>query len=288
MTTLSPAPFIVGAPRSGTTLLRMMVDSHPEIAIPPETGFIPEVLQRMTGNPVPSRTLFEIITGFETWVDFHLPEESLACRLQRIKRFNVADGLRCFYQLYAERFGKRRWGDKTPNYGLHLQEIAECLPEARFLHLIRDGRDVAVSIRGLWFAPSRDWGELGADWSWRVGAFRSQGQHCPFYMEIRYEELVKDTEAVLRKICSFLDISFDSRMTEYYRFAPARLREHESRVRQDGTLVISKESRQAMQYRTTTPPDPSRCGAWKKALAPEELESLMQAAGPLLRELNYV
>jgi hypothetical protein len=169
-----------------------------------------------------------------------------------------------------------------------MQEIQEALPEARFLHLIRDGRDVAASIRGLWFAPSSDWGELGADWSWRVATFRSQGQHLRFYMEIRYEELVKDTEAVLRRICSFLDISFDSRMTEYYRSAPARLQEHESRVRQDGTLVIGKESRQAMQHRTTTPPDPSRCGAWKNLLTPEQLESFMHAAGPLLQELEYV
>jgi len=281
------APFIVGAPRSGTTLLRMMLDSHPEIAIPPETGFVPEVLQRLRGDRVSWRALFEIITGYETWIDFHLSEESLAYRLQQIEPFDMADGLRNFYQLYAERFGKRYWGDKTPNYGLHMQEIRESLPEARFLHLIRDGRDVAASIQGLWFAPSRDWGELGADWSWRVTAFRSQGQHCPFYMEIRYEELVKDTEAVLRKICSFLDISFDRRMTEYYRFAPARLQEHETRVRRDGTVLISKESRHAMQHRTTRPPDPSRCGAWKSILTPEQLDSFMHAAGPLLRELKY-
>jgi sulfotransferase family protein len=288
MMTLSCAPFIVGAPRSGTTLLRMMLDSHPEFAIPPETGFVPEVLQKMTGNSVSWKALFELITEYETWTDFHLPEESLACRLQQIEPFNVADGLRNFYQLYAERFGKPRWGDKTPNYGLHMQEIQDTLPEVRFLHLIRDGRDVAASIRGLWFAPSSDWGELGADWSWRVAAFRSQGQHCRFYMEIRYEELVKDTEAVLKRICSFLGVPFDSRMTEYYRFAPARLQEHESRVRRDGSVVISKESRQTMQYRTTTPPDPSRCGAWKNLLTPEQLERFMHAAGPLLRELKYV
>jgi hypothetical protein len=283
-----PAPFIVGAPRSGTTLLRMMLDAHPEIAIPPETGFLLDILEQQSGSIMTWEDLFKDITQFETWIDFHLSSEALADRLRRLDPFCVPDGLRCFYKLYAERFAKSGWGDKTPNYGLRLQAIGALLPEARFLHLIRDGRDVAASIRDLWFAPSRDFGQLATDWSWRVRTIRSQGAHYPFYLEIRYEQLITDTEAVLRRICSFLEIDFSNQMLDYYRFSPARLQEHESRIRPDGTVVIRKEDRHAMQRLTTRPPDRSRCGAWRRVMSIAEHESFVRAAGSLLRELDYL
>jgi hypothetical protein len=118
-----PAPFVVGVPRSGTTLLRLMLDAHPELAIPPETGFFPwittidgtargaadEFVQRLMASP--------------TWVDFHLDAGALRDALAALPGFSVAEGLRCFYRLYAARFGKRRWGDKTPVHGPHIRLI---------------------------------------------------------------------------------------------------------------------------------------------------------------------
>lgn len=281
-------PFIVGAPRSGTTLLRMMLDAHPAIAIPPETGFLLTLLEQSPAPRMTWKDFFTFITQFETWIDFHLSHEAFADRLHRLDPFSLSDGLRCFYQLYAERFAKPRWGDKTPNYGLRLREIGALLPEARFLHLIRDGRDVAASLRDLWFSPSRDFDALARDWSWRVQTIRSQGAHSPFYLEVRYEELLTETEAVLRRICAFLQLDFSDQMLRYYHFSPARLQEHESRIRADGTLVITKEERFAMQRLTTRPPDRSRHGAWRDVMNAEEHELFVQAVGPLLRELHYL
>lgn len=281
-----PSPFIVGAPRSGTTLLRMMIDAHPDLAIPPETAFIPELLQQPPDD-FSWRNFFEFVTGFETWKDFHVDPDAFFDLLQRLAPSCLAEAVRCFYQLYAERFAKTRWGDKTPNYGLHLQLISSLLPEARFVHLIRDGRDVAVSIRGLWFAPSNDFRELGADWDWRVRTIREQGSACPQYLEVRFEELISNTAFVLRRICAFLELDFHPRMLNYYEYSPARLEEHESRYRPDGALLISKQERQAMQSLTTRPPNASRCGAWKTVLSHDEHEGFLQTGGSLLKELGY-
>jgi hypothetical protein len=288
METMLPMPFVVGAPRSGTTLLRMMLDSHPEMAIPPETGFISEVIDQFRGAEGSLELLLNIITGYETWVDFHLSTEELAGELERLPRFCAAEGIRSFYRLYAKRFAKSRWGDKTPNYGLQLEAIAGLLPEAHFIHIIRDGRDVAASIRDLWFSPSRNFAELGSYWNRRVRAIREQGARYPFYYEIRFEDLINNTEQTLRDICLFIEMDFHSRMMDYYLFSQSRLQEHEARFRPDGTLVIGKEARLEMQRLTTHPPDRSRIGSWKTVMNKEEHENFLRSAGPLLHEMRYI
>src|SRR4029434_6926754 len=137
------APFIVGVPRSGTTLLRIMLDAHPQLAIPPETGFLSRLVRLpwLWAAGLGRRRLLTIITRAESWPDFHLDAHALAEALDAVKPFTLADGLRAFYRLYAARFNKSLWGDKTPLYGRHAYSIARLLPEARFIHLIRDGRD---------------------------------------------------------------------------------------------------------------------------------------------------
>src|SRR5881394_462023 len=147
-----PASFVVGVARSGTTLLRLMLDAHPDLAIPHETHFLPAVLA-LAGD-ADRDELFRRVTEFETWPDLGLDAHDYRRAIEGVEPFDLATGVRVFYRLYAARFGKVRWGDKTPPYLGHLAAIERLLPEARFVHLIRDGRDVAVSLEPLWFAPS--------------------------------------------------------------------------------------------------------------------------------------
>src|SRR5512145_1853257 len=162
-----PMPIIVGVPRSGTTLLRMMIDAHPAVAIPPETGFLPALadLDPASGS---SDAAWQIITGFHTWPDFQLDPAVLRTTLDRLSPASPADAARAFYRLYAQRHGKARWGDKTPTYGTQLDRIASLLPEAHFIHLIRDGRDVMVSARNLWFRPGDTIEAHAMDWAGRL------------------------------------------------------------------------------------------------------------------------
>ncbi|MBX9591995.1 MAG: sulfotransferase [Hyphomonadaceae bacterium] len=282
----SAAPFVVGAPRSGTTLLRMMLDAHPLLAIPPETGYAGMLAAH--GEEMARDDFLSLLTRSPNWVDFHLPTADFKMALDDTQPFTRAQGLRCFYSLYARRFGKPRWGDKTPDHGLSIGPISALLPEAHFIHIIRDGRDAAVSLRELWFAPSRDYEELGAVWSERVQQARAQGAQIAHYMEVRYEALVTRTEATLRAVCAFLDLAFDARMLAYHAAAAARLEEHEGRVNADGSVLITKAQRMAQQRRVLEPPSPSRIGAWRTAMSAAEHARFLSTAGPLLERLGYL
>ena len=113
-------PIIIGSPRSGTTLLRFMLDAHPDLAIPPETGFLVPCAERVGQEAVSREDFFQTVTGYPAeapgWRDFQISHDTFRAALQAIEPFTVADGTRAFYQLYASRFGKPRWGDKTPLY----------------------------------------------------------------------------------------------------------------------------------------------------------------------------
>ncbi|HVF28308.1 MAG TPA: sulfotransferase [Pyrinomonadaceae bacterium] len=272
MTTVPPMPIIVGVPRSGTTLLRLMLDAHSQIAIPPETDFIPAA----TGLVNPLSRLFyrrfilfaqsrnarknlceafyRLVTGWHSWPDFHLSDEQFRTELSRLRPFTLSNGLRCFYRMYAARFDKPRWGDKTPKYGLHLNAIEHLLPESHFIHIIRDGRDVALSVKDLWFAPGKGVEAIAADWRRRILTAREQGRRCRRYLEIRYEDVVINSEKVLGDICRFIEVPFEPGMNEYYRRAPGRLDELETmHVKYEGRIV-PKEDRLRWHRLTTAPP----------------------------------
>ena len=284
-------PVVVGAPRSGTTLLRLMLDAHPDLALPPETGFLP-ALAALRGAAARSpealaRTILHHPPEAPNWPDFGIEAAALHEAIAALPAPSPAGAARCFYRLYAARLGKPRWGDKTPHHAFHLPAIAGLLPEAAILHIIRDGRDAALSLRPLWFAPAQDMAALAAHWQGFVTAARQGGAACPRYMELRYEALLRDPEAVLRRVADFLAISFHPAMAAPQDGAAARLAEHRERRRADGSLLVSRENRLAQQWRTTTPPDPSRIGAWRTALAPAERAAFAAVAGPLLEALGH-
>ena len=195
-----PTPFIVGVGRSGTTLLRLMLDAHPDLAVPPETGFIPKVCALKTRGEDLRRAFLEAVSGFHTWPDFGLSEKDFGAALAGLNGFTPAAGTRLFYRLYAARFAKTRWGDKTPSYCASISQIRRFLPEARFIHVIRDGRDVALSMRDMLWAPGKDMKTLADHWRDTILEARRQGGRRRDYLEIRYERLVRDPRSVLEEI----------------------------------------------------------------------------------------
>jgi hypothetical protein len=281
-----PMPLVVGVPRSGTTLLRMMIDAHPAIAIPPETGFLPALADL---DPVcdASRAAWEIITGFHTWPDFQLDASALRDTLDRLAPITPADAARAFYRSYAARFGKDQWGDKTPTYGTELLRIASLLPEARFVHIIRDGRDVALSVRGLWFRPGDSVEACAEDWSTRLARTRALGALVPSYLEIQYEALVQFPERTLREVCRFLGLGFDPQMLEYHVRAAARLDEHQVRYAPDGRLLVSKDERLRNQQLVMAPPRPDRVQRWKREMTQDDTRRFEAVAGEWLERLGY-
>ena len=281
-----PMPIVVGVPRSGTTLLRMMIDAHSVIAIPPETGFLPS-LADLDPEQDASRTALDIITALHTWPDFGMDAVALRETLDRLSPITPADAARTFYRTYAARFKKHRWGDKTPTYGSSIDRIAALLPEARFIHIIRDGRDVMVSVRGVWFRPGDTVEACAEDWMTRVAQTRKLGAAVSHYLEVRYEALVQHPADTLDEICRFLDLGFEPQLLTYHHRAAARLDEHQARYAADGQLLVSKADRLHNQRFVMDPPQENRIGRWKTELTEEEVARFQAVAGGWLDRLGY-
>ena len=284
-------PIVIGAPRSGTTLLRFMLDAHPSLAIPPETGFLPAI-GALPPDMAGARAAIDTVTTFPpdapAWPDYGIDTAAFRAAEDVLSAATPADIARAFYRHYAARFGKTRWGDKTPTYCHHVAAVGALLPEARFVHIVRDGRDVAESIRPLWFSPGESVEARAAFWRDCVQAARAQAtQVRGRYLEVRYEDLVEAPEPVLRTVSQFVDLSFDPAMLEYHRGVPARLLEHRDRVRDDGALVVSHETRLRQLALTREPPQRARAAAWRNTMSATERERFEAVAGDLLRELGY-
>jgi hypothetical protein len=283
-----PAPFVVGVGRSGTTLLRLMLDAHPQLTIPPETHFAPELIRAAAKRRASPEGLTEIVVSQRQWGDFRLDESELRARFASLGRIQPAAALRTFYELYAERVGKPRWGDKTPIYVEHMREISKALPEARFVHLIRDGRDVALSRirRALDDPPPVD--RIARNWSRRIGAARKQARKLDHYLELRYEDLVTDTEPTLRRVCEFVGLDYDPAMLDYHRHAAERLEEMAGDLpAQGGKSRRPGSERLAAHALASEPPRKERIAAWREQMSPADAAAFDAEAGDLLEELGY-
>jgi Sulfotransferase family len=290
-----PAPFVVGVGRSGTTLLRLMLDAHPELAIPPETHFINPFIQASGRIRFGPRIACNALVRDERrrWRDFGLDEADLLERFEAIEPFNTSDALRAFYRLYADKHGKSRWGDKTPDYVRKMKKIRNTLPEARFIHVIRDGRDAGLSQnarvrkRGKEPMPPR---EMARRWRKRIIKSREDAAEIAAgeYLEVRYEDLVADTEAVLRRVCELIELEFEPAMLTYHERASERLQEMAGALpAKKGRPEREAGERVAAHAMTTKPPDPERLAVWKREMSEAENAEFEQAAGYLLDELGY-
>lgn len=283
-----PAPFVVGVGRSGTTLLRLMLDAHPQLAMPPETGFIPDLITAAKAPGATPETALAAVTGHRKWGDFPMSEDELLERWSALDRMRPRGAVRAFYELYAEHQGKPRWGDKTPGYTMYMGPISRTLPEARFVHVIRDGRAVALSrMRTLALRPV-EMSKVANRWQKRVRKARAKGDQLDHYLEIRYEALVREPEATLRQVCEFIELDWDPALLDYHRRSEERLAELDRDIPAWGKkLPRSAESRMALHQQTTKPPDPARIDRWRDELSAEDVATFEQVAGGLLTELDY-
>jgi hypothetical protein len=283
-----PAPFVVGATRSGTTLLRLMLDAHPDIAIPSETHFIPDLIKAREKHGANPERMLEMLTAHRRWGDFHIEASELAERWAALPDLTGPAAVREFFKIYGEKQGgPPRWGDKTPGYVKRMREIQEYLPEARFIHLIRDGRDVALSILKQSFGPETI--EAAADrWRGRVLRGRAQQPYLGFYVEVKFEDLVLDTEGQLRRICEFIELDFHPAMLGYHERAEERLKEKARELpRGKGRDPQSAERRLKSHEKTFEPPNPSLVGGYKTKMTPADQATYEALAGDLLTELGY-
>jgi hypothetical protein len=278
---MEPFPFIVGAGRSGNTLLRLMLDAHPDLAIPPETDFLPEAMS--ITNPL---EFFNFVTSHWRWTDCHVDQKLFLDQIKQLKNFNATSGIRIFYQLYTARFGKKRFGDKSPSYLSHMTTIQNFLPEAHFIHIIRDGRDVALSIRPLWFGPNTI-EEIAHWWVHLLEVARIQSEKIKNYLEIRYEDLLLKTEPVLRKICEFIKLDWHPALLNFHQRAESRIQEVVSDFQIADGKCIPVSARHTIHSLTKKPPQINRIGNWRKELTLNEQKIFHTIAGKTLQKYGY-
>ncbi|MFL5870157.1 MAG: sulfotransferase family protein [Solirubrobacterales bacterium] len=283
-----PAPFVVGVGRSGTTLLRLMLDAHPQLAIPAETQFVPELIE--SGRAGASRDrLAGLITGARNWGDFNLDAGELAERIGALERPDAAGVIRAFFQLYAEHQGKPRWGDKTPIYVTNMRTIGGAIGEARFVHLIRDGRDVALSRRRRGMGEGKPVADTARRWRRRIENARSDARRLRGrYLELRFEDLVDAPEPALRQICELVELDYDPAMLDYHERAGDRLSEMGSDLdARGGRRARSGAERLASHALAAEPPRPERTEAWRTEMSESDRREFEAVAGPLLADLGY-
>jgi hypothetical protein len=212
-------PIFVGSGRSGTTLVQAIFSAHSELAITHESMFVP----RLASHQYVIDGRFQIdrfIRDLERIPDFNrlaINEQGLRTRLAAVSPTNYSDAVRAVFAQYATQHGKVRYGDKSPGYVLHMERLAVLFPEARFVHVIRDGRDVALSYVDRSFGPS-DIPEAALFWKRRVRAGRDAGRQLgpDRYKELRYEDLIESPDQKVRELCSFLDLDFEPGMLTYF------------------------------------------------------------------------
>jgi hypothetical protein len=217
-------PIVLGCVRSGTTMLRAVLDSHPQLAVPPEAYFVAPVLryrdryERPTaaGTELDLDRLLADIAADRSFPDWQLGPDAIA-EVRAQSPSTVPDAVLALYLAYAHQQGKPRAGDKTPFHLLHIQRLADAFPQARFVHIVRDGRDVVPSILGMSFGPDR-FAEAVLFWQRRVQQGLDGGAALgpQRYREIRYEAMVADPEAALRDLCPFIGLEYSDEMLRYH------------------------------------------------------------------------
>lgn len=223
-----PHLFVVGCPRSGTTLLQRMLDNHPDLTVTNDTHFIPKVIARHPGgsNPALTSSLVNDVREYKRFHRMHLTDEAVNVAAARSSTYR--DFVSNLYQQRAISKGKRLAGEKTPDYVRCLPLLHGLFSWAKFIHIIRDGRDVALSVLE-WATSDKGPGRLALWkdepiavcamwWRWNVMLGRRDGKSLEsgLYHELRYEELVEEPEAVLRTLCLNSGLSFSNDMLRFY------------------------------------------------------------------------
>ncbi|HZJ26328.1 MAG TPA: sulfotransferase [Acidimicrobiia bacterium] len=273
----APFLFVVGCNRSGTTLLRTMLDAHPELAVPPEAYFTVRILRRHPSSPGAGvDSMLDRLTAeleadgsYRNWA---LPRDALRATLAARPPESTADVLRSVYATYGATRGKARVADKTPRNVAHIDLIARSFPEARFLHLVRDGRDVVPSVIEHLVGPDRFLPTVEY-WRERVLAGRRSGGQLPAdrYLEIRYEDLVSDPAAAVTRIGEFAQLEHPERMLDYTE-------------RSESVLATVWDERRHQGI--TRPPTPG-IRDWRTAMRPHDVDRFEALAGDALDAFGY-
>jgi hypothetical protein len=276
---VNPYAFFVGCPRSGTTLLGRIGDAHPQLAVIHETRWIPDWWENRSGLTPEGRVtpeLVERLSAHPRFATLGIDRETLARLVGSRGPVPYAQLVTALFDCYGERHGKPFVGDKSPGYVRFVPTLHRLWPEARFVHMIRDGRDVCLSVLDWRKGVTRfstfeqdPFTTAGVWWEWyvRLGREGATVLRPGLYHELRYESLVAEPEHETARLCDFLAIPYDSAM----------LRFHEGRTR----------SKPGLSTKSSWLPVTGGLRDWRRQMDRDDALRFEAAAGDLLDELGY-
>ncbi|MBL4586795.1 MAG: sulfotransferase [Flavobacteriales bacterium] len=281
--TLNEPIIIIGNPRSGTSLLRIMLNSHPNIVIPPECGFIQWWHEQYKGwNASFTSANVELyvndVLGSKKIETYELDKENLIEHINQIRPKSYSELSACIPISYASSKPIKRWGDKNNYYIHHIPLIKDIYPNARFIHITRDGRDVASSYlelsnsfsKGTKYLPNFPSGieAISTAWTKNIATIES-GLSKTNLITVRYEDIVLDTITVLKQILDFVECKWSEQVCNYIDY-------------NDEPKVTA-----AWKEKTFSPIDPSGIGRFGTDLTGDQLDQFMAIAKPTLQRLGY-
>lgn len=219
-----PFIFIVGRPRSGTTLLRTLFDAHPNVIIPPECQFIVNLYPKY--GKIVSWKKTDILAFYNDLIDqwlfdtWKIDNEKLKNALLEYQgEYTYSTICKAVYMQYASLFNKGEvllFGDKNPGYAIYTILLQKIFPDAKFIHIIRDYRDNFVSIRNVDFElpiPSL----VVQKWKYFYQRYEKDSKSNPQkYRTINYESLARNPEKEMKSLCDFTKISFTTEIFNFH------------------------------------------------------------------------
>jgi hypothetical protein len=277
---VNPFLFVVGCTRSGTTLLQRMLNNHPQLAVVNDSHFAIQIVRRLKGNidPLLTPELVERVRTYPRFPRLGLSDETVYQAASRSGTYSEFVG--ALYSEHGRLNGKQLAGEKSPGFVRHLRRLHALFPWAKTIHIIRDGRDVALSMLE-WTRQGKGPGasfELWQEepiavcalwWLKKVKAGLQDGRSMdPIkYREVRYEDLVANPEDVLRKLADFLNLPYTQEMLDY----------HVGKTRNEPELTTKQ------RWLPVTP----GLRDWRTRMNERELELFEALAGDLLWDLGY-
>lgn len=270
--------FIVGSGRSGTTLLRLILCAHSRIHIPHETHFIADLVRELPLteplNPPQLARALDLITGprraYNDWPRMEIPTGEFRDWALALEEPKLADVIALLYRDHLRRQRKTRWGDKTPDHVHIMPELLTLFPGAKFIHMIRDGRDVAISyIEADW----ERYYERDFEWT-RAMRRRREYRSSPYaaqILDVGYERLVLEPEATVRRICAFLGETFEPAMLDWQR----------------SIALVPEQELSTVHTKLLKPLSSEAVALWRKKLSAAECFAVEACLRRGLCEANY-
>ncbi len=280
--------FIIGNPRSGTSMLRLMLTMHPRLHLPPECGFM-----LWWYDTYADWCAEDTKTRLESFLDdllrsqkiefWNIDRNALASYVKERSPSDYAELCKLVYRFHAKMAGKEEAaiGDKNNFHLEHLETLRLLFPEAKFIHIIRDGRDVAVSYRKLHrkksASPYRpdlpiDIDRIAYEWCRNIQTIEAGLKHVDS-MTVRYEDLVRQPKYELECICEHLNVSYNVDMLLFHQ--------------QNRLKKLEPEEFSDWKHKTFLPIDDSAIGQYQQ-LSHEDIERFEQQAEEILRRYGYI